>query len=149
MTDKFYKLKDRCSFVTLPGEGLILDPENRTYHHVNESGALVLNALHAAGIAGGGIKIESLLTILKFYYQGVNDEQVVKFVKDLQGARLIEEAEKEADLPVQATHPLGYQGLHPFTNCTLEVFGKLRFRALLPPGPWAVFVPRKIMIDDF
>ncbi len=149
MASKFYKLKDRCSFVTLPGEGLILDPEKRTYHHVNESAALVLNALHAAGMAGGGIKIDGLLNILKCHYLGVDDAQVGKFIQNLKTAGLIEEVKKEADLPVQATHPSGFQGMQPFSPCTVEVFGKLGVRAILPPGPWAMVVPRKIKIDDF
>ena len=155
MDGKFYKLKDRCSFVTLPGEGLILDPEKRTYHHVNATASLVLNALHAAGIAGGGLKVDSLINILKTSFLGVDDKQVVKFIQELKTAGLIEEVKKEADLPVQATHPSGLQGMQPFTPCTMEVFGKPRVRisgdltGILPPGPWALYVPRKIKIDDF
>ena len=147
MAGKFYKLIDRCSFATLPGEGLILDPGNRTYYHVNETASILLHAMNAAALAGGGISFENLVTLLKFYYFGVDEEKAKVFLDQMEKAKLIELVPTEAPIPVNAAlQPWERTEIKNFVPPSHKEYGSIRrimrmadLKAFIPP----VFFPPK------
>lgn len=153
MAKTFFKLKDRCSFVALPDEGLILDPENRTYYRVNETAAVILHALNVAGLAGGGISLENLLNILKIYYFGVDEDKANAFLKQMKEADLIDLTPKEAQIPADAAFlPWGVTEIKNFDPPSHEEYGRTHkiarianLKGLAYPAVFVLPKPPKIL----